>query len=77
MMSGKMIALAPCWVHKGLFEFDPDTVPSVLIDPVTQLPPDLGGDPERARREPVCPVCVAQLNPLRAAAGKELFPEAG
>jgi hypothetical protein len=70
-----MIVIGACWVHKGLFEFDPETVPSVLIDPVTQLPPDLGGDEERARREPICPACIALINPLRAAQGKELFEE--
>lgn len=68
-MGGAFFALGPCWTCKQLFQYDPDTVPSVPIDPVTGLAPDLGGDPDRARREPICPACVARINPQRAARG--------
>lgn len=74
-MSGQMIAVRPCWVHKGLFMFNPDLVTSVLIDPVTGLSPDLGGDPGRARREPVCPDCCRTLNPERVRRGLEPLDE--
>jgi len=68
-MTGDMLGLGPCWGCKQIFAFDPDRVPSVYIDPVTQRPPDQGGDPYRALREPVCPSCCEIVNPFRAARG--------
>lgn len=68
-MTGYMIATGRCWACRSYFEFHPDLVTSILIDPVTQRPPDLGGDPARARREPICPRCCQLLNPERAARG--------
>lgn len=68
-MTGRAIALGPCWVCGEIFEFDVDRVPSVFVDPVTNKPADLGGDPARARREPVCENCCAQVNPMREARG--------
>jgi hypothetical protein len=55
------------------FHFDADRVTSVPIDPVTGLPPDLGGDPERARREPICPSCCRLANAERKTRGLELL----
>lgn len=69
------IAFGNCFVHGGLFMFDPDTVTSVLIDPVTGLPPDMGGNERRARREPVCPACCKAANPERARRGLEPLDE--
>lgn len=68
-MSGDLVAMGRCWSCRQLFGFDPDAVPSVPIDPLTNLPPDLGGDPARAVNQPICPVCVGIVNPLREAAG--------
>jgi hypothetical protein len=71
-MTGVCRALGPCFACKQLFGFDPDTVPSVLIDPQTGKPPDVDPAPggrERARREPLCPNCVAEINPQRAERG--------
>jgi hypothetical protein len=48
-------------------------VPSVLIDPLTRLPPDLGGDPDRARYEPVCHRCIIQVNERRLEEGRDLI----
>jgi hypothetical protein len=42
--------------------FDPDTVTSIPIDPDRQLPPDLGGDPDKAIRMPLCPGCVTRAS---------------
>jgi hypothetical protein len=70
-MSSRMVALGSCWGCNRIFEFDVDRVPSVLIDPGTRLPPDQGGDPGRAQREPICPDCCRAANPSRLAAGLE------
>jgi hypothetical protein len=62
-------AIAPCFAHKGPFEFDPEKVTSVPIDPVTGLPPDLGGDATRAVAQPICPDCCKAINVKRRANG--------
>lgn len=71
MGEGHLVAMGLCFVHGGLFSFDPETVPSVLIDPRTNRPP-AAGDAEaigRAVREPVCDDCLAVINPQRVAGG--------
>lgn len=50
MTAPGMLGAAPCFMCKHPFWFDPDRVTSASIDPETGLPPDLGGDPRRARR---------------------------
>jgi hypothetical protein len=72
---GDMIGIAPCFMCKQPFAFDPDRVTSISIDPMTGLPPDLGGDPGRARREPLCPPCCRIANVERARCGLALFDE--
>jgi hypothetical protein len=57
------------------FAYHPDLVASVQVDPQTGQPPDLGGDPERAVREPLCPRCCRLANPLRAQRGLEPLDE--
>jgi hypothetical protein len=67
-----MVVLGPCVVCDGVFAYDPDRVPSILIDPDTGQPPDVAPDggwvpasPEasaRSRREPYCPECARRLN---------------
>jgi hypothetical protein len=58
MSDARFTGYAPCWACHQPFWFDVDTVPSVPIDPATNLPPDLGGTPpERAVRRPICPEC--------------------
>lgn len=68
-MTGWLVALAPCFMCGRPFQFHPDLVTSIHVDPVTGLPPDLGGDPARARREPLCPPCCRLANPERARRG--------
>jgi len=75
MPPAEMIAFGPCWACGTRFAFDPDKVTSVLIDPQTRLAPDLGGDPRRARREPLCPPCCVAANRYRRANGLELLDE--
>lgn len=76
MIEEKILAHAPCFTCKTAFWFHPDLVPSVWIDPATGLPPDLGGDPERARQEPLCPRCIREtLNPALRKAGKPTLSE--
>jgi hypothetical protein len=74
-VSGIPVAIAPCWMCKVPFSFHPDLVTSVLIDPVTGRPPDLGGDPDRAVREPLCPSCCKIANARRRLSGLELLDE--
>ena len=51
---GYALAMAPCFGCGRIFSFSPTRVPSIRID----------GD-----RKPVCPACVARVNPLRIANG--------
>jgi hypothetical protein len=74
-VTGYMVVFGPCWMCKAVFGFHPDLVTSVPIDPVTGLAPDLGGDPERAQREPLCPPCCRLANPERARRGLEPLDE--
>ena len=60
-----------CFICRQVFTFNPHLVPSVPVDPLTQLTPDMGGDPERARREPLCESCVNEANQGRAQRGLE------
>lgn len=62
-----MVAVGACWSCGQPFGFDPDAVPSIPIDPDTNLPPDIGDtDPERAVKQPICPVCIDEANRQRA-----------
>jgi hypothetical protein len=76
-MTGIMVATAPCYVHGGFFEFHPDFVVSVLVDPETGMPPDLVKDPgsgiltrispspeavDRSIARPVCADCCKRIN---------------
>jgi hypothetical protein len=70
-----MVAVAPCFMCGVPFSFHPDLVTSVPIDPVTGLTPDLGGDPERAYRQPLCPPCCKLANVERRKRGLELLDE--
>jgi len=82
---GVAFAMAPCYLHKGLFCFDPESVTSLRIDPQTGRPPDVNanGEPaepsqaaqDRSVREPICPDCCKRVNPDRRALGLELLPE--
>jgi hypothetical protein len=68
---GEIFAFGPCWACGDYFSFDPVTVDSVPIDPETNLPPDLGGDAERAYKRPVCPACMELVWASRAARGTD------
>jgi hypothetical protein len=77
-----MVALGRCYIHGGLFEFDPLTVVSVLIDPVTSRPPDVGADGqpcepdpaavERSVKRPICDPCITRVNQRKGAEGKDV-----
>ena len=71
-MSGYTIVIGHCFMCKRRFGFNPYRVPSIPIDPVTNRPPDLGGDVERAEREPLCETCVGRINERRARDGRPL-----
>ena len=74
MNEGRTIALGPCFLCRNVFAFDAELVPSVPIDPRTGLTPDLGGDPERAERQPICERCIREVNRQRIDAGREPWP---
>lgn len=71
--------LGPCAVHGGMFAYDPDRVPVVLIDPATGRPPDVDeaghrrepepGAVERSVTRPYCPPCAVRLNSAARAMG--------
>lgn len=74
MAEGVMLALGTCFTCKEMFQFDPETVPSVLIDPDTGVPPDIGNtDPQNAVAQPICPPCVTDISAKRRAAGKTVL----
>lgn len=55
-MSGYMFAFSACFGCKRPFSYNPERVPSVVVDGV---------------REPICQECVTRVNPLRLAKGLE------
>jgi hypothetical protein len=54
-MPGVFVAMDTCYVHKGLFEFDPDTVVTVWVDPETNMPYDVREDPDTGKAVSVQP----------------------
>lgn len=72
-MTSNLTAYARCWGCGMPFFFDPDLVCSLPIDPETNLPADLGGDPERVVREAICLECVVAANIKRLGEGRELI----
>ena len=75
MNEGQYIGFGRCWSCRRQFTFDPELVPSVPIDPVTGLPPDVDEqirqvEPvqlaiERAVKQPLCRNCVELVNAVR------------
>lgn len=73
-MTGMELAIGPCFACGVTFSFDPDTVPAIPVDPVTLMPPDIGGtDPARAVNRPLCDVCLPGINQIRAEVGLPPF----
>lgn len=74
----KMRGVAACYGCKNVFDFDIDTVPVIIVDPVTNWPPDLRMEDgevvripdhqanpevrERCTEIPVCPDCAKGVN---------------
>lgn len=85
-MTPDMIAFGPCCVCGNPFPFDPDRVPSILMDPETNRPPDVNENGqhiqpspeavERSVKRPYCPVCAKALNTeLRSRGEAAVFDE--
>jgi hypothetical protein len=84
MPEGNLLAIGPCFLCKSRFQFDPDRVTSVFIDPVTGLPPDLAedGTPKemdrealaRSVRRPLCPSCIDLANEEKERRGEPKIP---
>lgn len=53
---GYMLAMGDCFGCKQVFSFNPELVPSVVVN---------------GKREPICRNCVARVNPRRVANGLE------
>ena len=69
-MDEYVFAMGRCWSCGNLFSFDPDHVPSIPIDPLTNLPSDLGGEKSRVVRQPICRSCVDRANQNRVESGR-------
>jgi hypothetical protein len=70
-VSGYVFAFSSCWSCKRAFTYDPERVPSIPIDPTTNLPSDLGGDAARVVRQPICRACIDLANAQRLVDGRE------
>lgn len=70
---GVLFAFGRCWSCGRSFTFDPDRVPSIPIDPVTNRPSDMGGIPERVVKQPICRGCVEAANENRRREGRPLI----
>lgn len=58
MSEGYILAFGNCWACQNTFAFDPDRVPSIVVD---------------GKREPLCRHCVKRANKIRKAAGAPLI----
>jgi hypothetical protein len=65
------VGMAPCYIHGGVFEFNPYKVAAVLVDPVTGAPPDVDPDPAtpsldarvaRSVQRFICVPCCQEVN---------------
>lgn len=70
MSEGYVLGFGTCWSCGVGFTFNPETVPSLPIDPATDRPPDLGGDEANAIARPICSTCIDFANAWRASEGK-------
>jgi hypothetical protein len=70
---GTTIAMGICWSCGRAFGFNPDWVPSIPIDPMSNEPA-IGGE-----RRPLCELCVTAANERRVQNGGQpwsIHPEA-
>lgn len=77
MTDRESLTTGTCVVCKQTFEFDPRSVPTILIDPETGLPPGMTvlgslrpAMPEAVARsadEPICPQCTSRARQFQAA----------
>ena len=85
MSEGFMIATGRCHLHGDLFEFDPDTVITVWIDPATGRPPDVDENGDKIDPGPdfkdycvqvaYCDHCIeTKINPEAASRGLPPWP---
>jgi hypothetical protein len=78
MSDDKLFAMDNCFVCGQVFSFDPETVISVWVDPVTNRPPDVNvfgeqitPDPAAVERAVRRPICFGDVIRLRRA-GKDI-----
>jgi len=88
-VTGGFFVPGRCWSCKKPFTFNPVRVPSVMIDPKTNRPPDVDEDGslrepsreewDRSSREPFCETCIELVNEHRVERGQraiEILPGA-
>jgi len=78
-----MFAYGQCYTCGQPFTFNPDRVPSALVDPTTGRPPDVSENGvtvtptreavARSVRQPLCANCVERINARRALRGAAPF----
>lgn len=76
-MTGEFIGMGPCYGCGRIFKFNPETVPSIPIDPITRVSPDQSDPPtpiERAVKQPLCEPCIEFVNAKRAEKGMKPWP---
>jgi hypothetical protein len=68
-MSGYLLALGPCYLCGAPFSFDPDTVPSVMVDERTNAVATDDTPAELRVRKQLCDDCVERIEALRKEQG--------
>jgi hypothetical protein len=80
MSEAGLIAFGRCWSCRRSFTFHPDLVPSLPVDPETNLPLDVDGegnprefsveDYRRSVKVPICSACIGLANRQRERHGR-------
>ena len=73
-MSGHEVCFGRCWSCGRTFTFDAVRVPSLPVDPGSNLPSDLDGDPSKLIKQPICRACITLANEKRRENGRPLIP---
>ncbi len=59
------IAMSSCYTCREPFGFNPETVPSVYVNPATGQVLEEHEDKRTGVKQPICPACVRVINAAR------------